>query len=160
MFSYGPLHTDVHVSEDKLELIYSSSPRTQDVVLKTCRKWWMIGTNGERESKKSVLAGRQDYNQCQINKRKCKKIKVSELSLLKKNPYSYWVICYGADKILLFIRWLLVEVVGERFVSIGMILSFVSGSFFLLLILFTILLSVEAIRELRTQGKRQLSFYK
>ena len=32
MSSKGPLHTDVQVLDDQLELIYNSSVRTQDVV--------------------------------------------------------------------------------------------------------------------------------
>ena len=32
IFSYGPLHIDVQVLDDQLELIYNSSTRTQDVV--------------------------------------------------------------------------------------------------------------------------------
>ena len=35
---------------------YNSAVRTQDVVWKTCRNRWTIGTNGERVSGKSVLA--------------------------------------------------------------------------------------------------------
>ena len=38
MFSYGPLHTDMQVLAEEPELIYNSSVRTQDVILKTCRK--------------------------------------------------------------------------------------------------------------------------
>ena len=37
-------HKNVQVSE----LIYNSSVRTQDVVWRTCREWWIIETNGER----------------------------------------------------------------------------------------------------------------
>ena len=43
-----------------LELILNSSVRTQDVVRRTCQKRWMIETNGERESGKSVLIARHD----------------------------------------------------------------------------------------------------
>ena len=50
------LHTDVQVLGDQQKIIDNSSVRTQDAVYKTCRKWWMIGTNGERESGKSMLA--------------------------------------------------------------------------------------------------------
>ena len=42
-FSGGPLHTDVQVSDDQLELINNSSVRKQDVAGKTCMKRWMIG---------------------------------------------------------------------------------------------------------------------
>ena len=58
MLSYG-LHTDVQVLTDKLD-IYNSSVRTQNVVKKTCRKRWIIETNGERESRKSVLIAEHD----------------------------------------------------------------------------------------------------
>ena len=37
-FSYGPFHTDEQVFDDPLEFIYNSSVRTQDEVLKICRK--------------------------------------------------------------------------------------------------------------------------
>ena len=40
--------------------IYNSSVRTLNVVLETCREQWMIGTDGKRESVKSVLAIRHD----------------------------------------------------------------------------------------------------
>ena len=56
MFSYGPLHIDVQMLADQQELIYNSSVWTQDVVWKTCQKGWMIGTNGKRESGKSVAS--------------------------------------------------------------------------------------------------------
>ena len=58
-FSSGPLNTDEQVL-DKLKLIYSSSAWTQDVVLKTCWKRWMIKTSGEGESRKFVLEARHD----------------------------------------------------------------------------------------------------
>ena len=41
---------------DQQKLIYNSSVRSLNVVLKTCWKWWTIETNGERDSDKSVLA--------------------------------------------------------------------------------------------------------
>ena len=55
-FSYGPFHTDTHVWDDQLELIYNSSSRAQDVAWKTCRKQWMIGTDGEKELWNSLRA--------------------------------------------------------------------------------------------------------
>ena len=58
--SSGPLHTDEQVLDDFLELIYSSSVRTQDLVLKTFLKRLMIKTNGERKSGKSMLAAWDD----------------------------------------------------------------------------------------------------
>ena len=39
---------------------YSNYVRTQDVTLKTCRRRWMIGRNGERGSRISALAARHD----------------------------------------------------------------------------------------------------
>ena len=59
-FSYEPLHTDLKVLDDQLELIYKSSVQTQDVVYKTNRKRWTIETNGEKESGKSMLTARHD----------------------------------------------------------------------------------------------------
>ena len=42
-----------HASVGRLvEPIYNSSVRTQNVALKTCRKRWMIKTNGVRETRK------------------------------------------------------------------------------------------------------------
>ena len=46
---------DMQVLDDQLELIYNSSVWTQDIVQKTCWKCWMMETNGEKESGKSVL---------------------------------------------------------------------------------------------------------
>ena len=51
---------DVKVLDDHLELLYKSSLWTHDVVLKTSQKRWMIETNDERESGKSVLAAWHD----------------------------------------------------------------------------------------------------
>ena len=31
-FSYGPLHTDEHILDDQLDIIYNTFVRTQDVV--------------------------------------------------------------------------------------------------------------------------------
>ena len=59
-FSDGPLHTDAQVWEDRLELIYCSSVRMQDVAWKTCRRRWMIEIDGERRSGKSVEGPRND----------------------------------------------------------------------------------------------------
>ena len=43
------LHMDVQGLADQNELIYNSSKWTLDVVWKTRRKRWMIGTERERE---------------------------------------------------------------------------------------------------------------
>ena len=50
----------MQVLDNQLELIYNSYVWTEDVVKKTCRKRWMIETNGERESGKSVLGAQHD----------------------------------------------------------------------------------------------------
>ena len=47
---------DLPVLADKQELIYDCSLQTQDVGWITYRERWMIGTNGKRESGKSMLA--------------------------------------------------------------------------------------------------------
>ena len=59
-FSHGPLHTDVRVLPDQQELIYNTSVRIQDVDKKTYRKRWMIETENERKSGKSILAAWHD----------------------------------------------------------------------------------------------------
>ena len=53
-------HMDVQEWDDQHELTYSNYVRTQDVTLKTCRRRWMIGRNGERGSGISALAARHD----------------------------------------------------------------------------------------------------
>ena len=60
MYSCGPLHMDVQEWDDQHELTYSSYVRTRDVTLKTCRRRWMIGRNGERRSGISAQAARHD----------------------------------------------------------------------------------------------------
>ena len=60
MYSCGPPHTDVQEWDDQHELTYSSYVRTRDVTLKTCRRRWMIGRNGERRSGISALVARHD----------------------------------------------------------------------------------------------------
>ena len=56
-----PSHGRASVSQSK-ELTYNSSLRTQDVAWKICRGRWMIGTDRERKSGKSMLAVRLDDN--------------------------------------------------------------------------------------------------
>ena len=53
-------HMDVQEWDDQHEPTYSNYVRTQDVTLKTCRRRWMIGRNGERGSGISALAARHD----------------------------------------------------------------------------------------------------
>ena len=60
MYSCGPPHMDVQEWDDQHELTYSSYVRTRDVTLKTCRRRWMIGRNGERRSGISALVARHD----------------------------------------------------------------------------------------------------
>ena len=57
MFSYVPLYMCVQVLDDQTELIYNSSVQTQNVV---SQKWWLIETNGKRESGKSMLVAQYD----------------------------------------------------------------------------------------------------
>ena len=51
---------DVQEWDDQHELTYSSYVRTRVVILKTCRRRWMIGRNGERRSGISAQAVRHD----------------------------------------------------------------------------------------------------
>ena len=51
---------DVQEWDDQHELTYSSYVRTRVVILKTCRRRWMIGRNGERRSGISAQAARHD----------------------------------------------------------------------------------------------------
>ena len=60
MYSCGPFHMVEQKQHDQLEPTYNSSVLTQDVVLKTCQKQWMIGRGGERGSGISVLMARYD----------------------------------------------------------------------------------------------------
>ena len=46
--------------DDQHELTYSSYVKTRVVILKTCRRRWMIGRNGERRSGISAQAARHD----------------------------------------------------------------------------------------------------
>ena len=55
MYSYGPPHMAVQKQDDQHEHTFSSYVRIQDVVLKTCLGWWMIGRSGERGSGISML---------------------------------------------------------------------------------------------------------
>ena len=58
--SCEPLHLDEQRLEDQLEPTYISSVPIRGVALKTCRKHWMIGRNGERGSGISVLIVQHD----------------------------------------------------------------------------------------------------
>ena len=59
-FFYGPLHMDGPVMAGHQELIYISCVHIQGVVWKTYMEQWMRGTDGEKESGKSVLSARLD----------------------------------------------------------------------------------------------------
>ena len=48
MYSYRPLHTDEQGLGDQLEPNFNCSVLIQDVVWKTYRERWTIGTSGER----------------------------------------------------------------------------------------------------------------
>ena len=60
MCSCGLPHMANQKQEDELEHSYSSYVMIRDVILKTCRRRWMIGRRGERGSGISVLAARHD----------------------------------------------------------------------------------------------------
>ena len=60
MYSCGPPLMDVQVWDDQHELTYSSYVRTRVVILKTCRRRWVIGRNGERRSGISAQTARHD----------------------------------------------------------------------------------------------------
>ena len=59
-FSSKLVRSIVQEWDDQHEHTYSNYVRTQDVTLKTCRRRWMIGRNGERGSRISALAARHD----------------------------------------------------------------------------------------------------
>ena len=67
MYSCGPPHMDVQEWDDQHELTYSSYVRTRDVTLKTCRRRWMIGRNGEKRSGISAQAARHDDNDLSLS---------------------------------------------------------------------------------------------
>ena len=55
MLFYGLLHNDPLVLAYQQELSYTSSVRTLDVVWRTWQEGWVIETDGDSESEKSVL---------------------------------------------------------------------------------------------------------
>ena len=57
MFFYGLLHMDAPRLADQQELILALC-RTLDVVWRTCRERWMIGTDGEKESQENPCCQR------------------------------------------------------------------------------------------------------
>ena len=60
MYSYGPPHMAVQKQDDQHEHTFSNYVKIQDVVPKTCLRWWTIGKSGERGSGISVLPARHD----------------------------------------------------------------------------------------------------
>ena len=67
MYSCGPPLMDVQEWDDQHELTYSSYVRTRVVILKTCRRRWMIGRNGERRSGISAQAARHDDDDDEVS---------------------------------------------------------------------------------------------
>ena len=49
---------DAPVLDDQQDLINIYSERTQDVIRKTFRERWMIGTDGEREKEREIESGK------------------------------------------------------------------------------------------------------
>ena len=102
MYSCGPQHMDVQKQDDQHKLTYSNYVRTQDVTLKTCRRWWMIGRSGERGSGISMLAARHNdddiYTPDQLNAGTTLDVNLHFLSavcdLKKKNAFTLGGWCY------------------------------------------------------------------
>ena len=59
-YSYEPPHMVRQKQDDQLEHTFSSYVRIQDVALKTCQRWWMIGRSGKRGSGIFVLVAHHD----------------------------------------------------------------------------------------------------
>ena len=60
MYSCGLLHMDQQGKGNQLVHLYNSPVMIQDEEWKTCQERWTIGTSGDRESEKSVLAARHN----------------------------------------------------------------------------------------------------
>ena len=54
------LHMDTPVLASQQKLIFISSVQTLNADWRTCQKWWMIGIDGEKESRESVLPAQLD----------------------------------------------------------------------------------------------------
>ena len=65
-YSSGPLPMDEQKQYDRLEPIYNSSVRIQDIALKTPQEQWTIETDGDRGSGRSVLAARHQNDDEEI----------------------------------------------------------------------------------------------
>ena len=61
-FFCGPLHMDMLVVTDQQKRIYISFVWSQDIVWKTCQQRWMIGTEGVKESGKTVRSSQVDVD--------------------------------------------------------------------------------------------------
>ena len=91
MYSCGPPLMDVQVWDDQHELTYSSYVRTRVVILKTCRRRWVIGRNGERRSGISAQAARHDDDD---DDTKNSTIYNKEISSHLLFMYSFCISCY------------------------------------------------------------------
>ena len=68
-FFYGPQHIDVQVLADRQVFTYIRPVRTLDVVWKTYREQWLIGTV-IRESGNFVISTRLDDNDFEVDRGK------------------------------------------------------------------------------------------
>ena len=91
MFFYEPLHMDEPVLADQQKPIYISSVKTQHIVWKTFHEWWMIGTDGESESGRSVLSVRLEVENI-LNI--VFKIIVKRLEIYLFDIINFWKIVY------------------------------------------------------------------
>ena len=85
MYSCGPPLMDVQEWDDQHELTYSSYVRTRVLILKTCRRRWMIGRNGERRSGISAQAARHDDDDMCVCVYVCVCLCVLELTVKSAN---------------------------------------------------------------------------
>ena len=62
MFFYGCLHINIPVKVEQQKLIFINSVQTLDVVLSTYQEWLPVGTDGEIQSRESMLLACLDNN--------------------------------------------------------------------------------------------------
>ena len=62
MFSHEVLQMDTLVLANKQKLIFISFVQTLDAILRTYQELWLIGMDGERMSRESVLSAHLDAN--------------------------------------------------------------------------------------------------
>ena len=62
MFSYGLLRMDMPVLTDQPKLTFIRSVPTLDAAYRTYIEQWLIGKNGERKSRESMLSANLDDN--------------------------------------------------------------------------------------------------